>query len=68
MAGSLTISISSLSGLTIGGTRRSEASEILWMCENALRQMVASQLTSVSFNDRNGNSAGTISWTPVNSS
>ena len=66
MAGSVTISISSLSGLVIGGSKRAEASEIMWMIDNALRQAVASGSTSVSFNDRQGNAAGTLSWTPVN--
>jgi hypothetical protein len=67
MAGSFSITISNLSALNIGGTRRSEAVEIEEMVHRALQVMVANHQTSVSFKDRNGNAAGTISWTPANS-
>lgn len=66
MAGSFTISISNLSALGIGGSRRAEASEIAAWVETALQQMVSTHSTSISFKDRNGNTAGTLSWTPVN--
>lgn len=67
MAGSLTITIPNLSALGVGNSRRAEASEITAMVETALQQMVSTLSTSVSFKDRNGNAAGTLSWTPVNS-
>jgi hypothetical protein len=67
MSGSFTISITSLSALNIGGSMRSETSEILEMVDRAMQVFVSSQATSVTFKDRNGTTAGTISWTPVNS-
>jgi hypothetical protein len=67
MAGSFSITISSLSALNIGGSKRSEATEIKEMIDRALQVLVSSHATSISFKDRNGSSAGTISWTPVNS-
>jgi hypothetical protein len=67
MAGSFSITISSLSALNIGGTKRSELTEIKEMVDRAMQTLVSTQATSVSFKDRQGNSAGTISWTPANS-
>lgn len=67
MAGSFSVTISNLSALNIGGTRRAEAIEIQEMIDRALQVMVSSHQTSISFKDRAGNAAGTISWTPVNS-
>jgi hypothetical protein len=68
MSGSFTISISSLSVLNIGGSKRAELTEIKEMIDRAMQVVVSSQVTSYSFKDRNGTSAGTISWTPVNAS
>lgn len=67
MAGSFTLTISSLSAVGIGGSKRSEAVAIAEMVERAMQVFVSSQATSVSFKDLNGTAAGTISWTPVNS-
>jgi hypothetical protein len=67
MAGSFSVTISSLSALNIGGSRRAEAAEIQEMIERALQVMTSSHMTSISFKDRNGTAAGTMSWTPVNS-
>lgn len=66
MAGSVTISLPNLSAGVIGSSKRSEASEIQWWIDNALRQMVASGSASVSITDRAGTLVGTLSWTPVN--
>ena len=66
MAGSFTISISSLSAVGIGGSKHSEVNEICEMVGRALQVFASSQATSVTFKDRNGTTAGTISWTPVN--
>lgn len=68
MAGSFSLTISSLSGLGIGGSKRAEAAEIANWVEAALQKMVSSGATSISFKDRNGNAAGTLSWTPINTS
>jgi hypothetical protein len=68
MAGSFSVAISDLSSLNIGESRRSELAEIASMVECALQVMVSSQATSVAFCDRDGCVAGTMSWTPVNSS
>lgn len=68
MSGSFTLTISSLSALNIGGSKRAEAAEIAAWVETALQQMVAGGQTSISFKDRNGATAGTLSWTPVNTS
>lgn len=65
MSGSFTFSIPNLSILNIGATKRSEASEILEMFERAMQVMVSSHATSISFKDRNGTAAGTLTWTPV---
>ncbi|HZR88401.1 MAG TPA: hypothetical protein VFB02_16455 [Bradyrhizobium sp.] len=67
MAGSFNITISSLSALNIGGSKRAELTEIKEMVDRAMQVLVSSQATSISFKDRNGATAGTISWTPVNS-
>lgn len=67
MAGSFTVTISSLSALNIGGSKRAEAAEIQEMVQRALQVLVSSHATSISFKDRFGNAAGTMSWTPVNS-
>lgn len=67
MAGSFTLSISSLSAVGIGGSKRAEAQEICEMVNRAMQVFSSSLATSVSFKDRNGTTAGTISWTPVNS-
>ena len=66
MTGSVTISLPTLSAINIGGSKRSEAAEIYWAVENAMRQMVAKGATAVTITDRAGNTAGTLSWTPVN--
>lgn len=68
MAGSFTITISSLSVLNIGGTKRSEIMEISEMVHRGLQALIVANATSISFKDRQGNAAGSISWTPVNSS
>lgn len=68
MAGSFSVTISNLSALGIGGSRRAEASEIKDMLDRALQTLVSSHSTSINFKDRNGTAAGTMSWTPVNSS
>lgn len=67
MAGSFSVTISSLSALNIGGTKRAELTEIKEMLDRALHVVMSSQVTSYTFKDRNGTVAGTISWTPVNS-
>lgn len=67
MSGSFSVTISSLSTLNIGGSKRAEAAEISEMIQRGLQQLVSSHATSISFKDRNGTSAGTMSWTPVNS-
>lgn len=66
MAGSFSVTISSLSALNIGGSKRAEAAEIQEMVDRALQVLVSSHATSISFKDRNGTTAGTMSWTPVN--
>jgi hypothetical protein len=66
MAGSFSVTISSLSALNIGGSKRAEAIEIEEMVRRALQVLSSSHTTSISFKDRQGNSAGTMSWTPVN--
>lgn len=67
MAGSFSVTISNLSALNIGSSKRSEATEIADMIQRAMQVLVSSHATSISFKDRNGTAAGTISWTPVNS-
>lgn len=67
MAGSFSVTISSLSALGIGGSKRAEAAEISAIIEAGLQQLVSAHSTSISLKDRNGTSAGTMSWTPVNS-
>ena len=68
MAGSFSVTISNLSALNIGSTRRSEAIEIQEMVDRAMQVMVSSLSTSVTFKDRNGTNTGTmtVSWTPAN--
>lgn len=66
MAGSFSVTISSLSALGIGSSKRAEASEISFMIETGLQQLVSAHSTSIALKDRNGNSAGTMTWTPVN--
>jgi hypothetical protein len=66
MAGSFTITISSLSTLAIGGSKRAEAAEISAWVETALQKLVSSELTSIALKDRSGNAAGTMTWVPVN--
>jgi hypothetical protein len=66
MAGSFSVTISSLSTLNIGGSRHSEIIEIKEMMERAIQVMVSTRSTSVSFKDRNGTAAGSMSWTPAN--
>jgi hypothetical protein len=66
MAGSFTVTISSLSALNIGGSKRSELCEIQDMMLRAMQAFVSSNGATTSFKDRQGNSAGTISWTPAN--
>lgn len=68
MAGSFSVSISSLSALDIGGSKHSEALEIAEMITRAMQVLASSHATSITFKDRSGNTAGTVSWTPVNSS
>jgi hypothetical protein len=68
MSGSFSVTISNLSILNIGGSKRSEVSEIQEMVQRGLQVLVSAHKTTVSLNDRFGNSAGTMSWTPVNSS
>jgi hypothetical protein len=68
MAGSFSVTISSLSVLSSnGGSKRAEVSEIKWIIEAGLTQLVASHATSIALKDRAGNSAGTMTWTPNNS-
>jgi hypothetical protein len=66
MSGSFTISITSLSAVGIGGSKRAEALEISEMVGRAMQVMTSSLQTSITFKDRNGTVAGTIAWTPVN--
>lgn len=68
MAGSFSVTISSTSTLNIGGSSRSEASEINDIIQRGLQQLVAAHATSITLKDRNGNTAGTMSWTKANSS
>jgi hypothetical protein len=65
MAGSLTVTISSLSALNVGETKRAELTEISEMITRGLQVLMSSQATSVSLKDRNGTTAGTISYTAV---
>jgi hypothetical protein len=65
MAGSFSVTISSLSALNIGGSRRAEATEIAEMVNRALQVLASSHATSIPIKDRSGNTAGTMSWTPV---
>lgn len=67
MSGSFSITISSLSALNIGGSRRAELLELSEMVERGMQAFIASDGAKVNFKDRQGNSAGSISWTPVNS-
>jgi hypothetical protein len=66
MAGSFTVSIPDLSSLHIGGTKRSEAAEIAAWVLTAMQQVVAAHATAPALKDRKNNSAGTVSWVPVN--
>jgi len=68
MAGSFTITISNLSVLNIGGTKRSELTEIMEMVHRSMQAFAATNGVMTSFKDRQGNSAGSIAWTPANSS
>jgi hypothetical protein len=68
VSGSFTVTISNLSGLLIGGSKRAEAAEISNWVETGLTQLVAAEATSITLKDRSGNTAGTMSWTPVNTS
>jgi hypothetical protein len=63
MAGSFTVTISNLSGL--GATKRAESSEIKAALDDGLRLLVSAHQTSITLFDRNHNSIGTMSWTPV---
>lgn len=71
MTGSVTISLPSLSAINIGGSRRAEAAEVYWAVENAMRQMVSRNFTAnpviIGITDRQGNTAGSLTWTPFNS-
>jgi hypothetical protein len=67
MAGSVTVSIPNLSVLNLGGSKRSEAIEITEMVTRALQVMASSHATSISFKDRNGTAAGTITWSALSS-
>ena len=66
MAGSFTVTISSLSALNIGGSKRSEASEIKDIIDRGLQILVSSHATSITLKHRDGTTAGTMSWTQVN--
>jgi hypothetical protein len=66
MAGSFSVTISSLSALSVGGSKRSESSEIQEMIQRALQVLASSHQTSIVLKDRNGVTAGTMSWTPLN--
>jgi hypothetical protein len=66
MAGSLTISIPSLSALGVGETKRAELTACVEIIERGLQVLMSSQATSISMKDRNGTTAGTISWSMVN--
>jgi hypothetical protein len=68
MAGSFSVTISSLSSMHIGGNKRFEATEIVAAVDAALQKMVVGNLTSVTLYDRIGANVGTMSWTPVNTS
>lgn len=69
MAGSFSVTMSNLSGLGgNGGTKRAEAAELKWVLDVGLQQLVASHAASIPLKDRNGNSVGTMTWTPANSS
>lgn len=66
MAGSFSVTISNLSILNIGGSKRAESTEIKEMLDRALQVLASSHQTSISFKDRNGAAAGTMTWVPVN--
>jgi hypothetical protein len=68
MAGSFSVTISSTSALNIGGSSRSEAAELSWIIQVGLTQIVSAHATSVTLKDRNGNVAGTMTWTKANTS
>jgi hypothetical protein len=63
MAGSFSVTISNLSGL--GATKRAESSEIAAAVNDGIRQLVSAHATSITLKDRNGNTLGTMSWSPV---
>jgi hypothetical protein len=69
VAGSLTISIPSLSAMHTGlGTRRAEAVEIVNAIETALAKMLAGGQTTITLFDRaSGTPAniGTLTWVPL---
>ena len=62
MSGSFSITISSLSAHNIGG---SETSEIKELVDRAMQVFVSTNGQAITFKDRNGTVAGTLSWTPV---
>lgn len=66
MAGSFSVTISSLSGLNIGPSKHSEAQEIGEMINRYIQVLTSSHATSITMKDRFGNVAGTMSWTPAN--
>ena len=67
MAGSLTVTISNLSVVSVGPNRRSEAQVLSEMIGRSLQIMASSHATSITMKDLSGNVAGTLSWTPLNS-
>jgi len=68
MSGSFSVTISNISPLNVGGTRRAEAAEISNMLQTGLAQLVSAHATSITLKDRTGTTAGTMTWTPANSS
>lgn len=68
MAGSFSVTISNLSAMNIGPNRHTEAGEIAETVVRYLQVLASSHATSITMKDRAGNTVGTMSWTPANSS
>lgn len=68
MAGSLTVTISNISAISVGPSRRSEAQVLSELITRSLQVMAAAHTTTITMKDLSGNVAGTLSWTPLNAS
>jgi hypothetical protein len=66
MAGSFSVTIASLSAINIGGSKRSEVLVIEEIVRRYLQVMSSSHATSITMKDLSGNTAGTMTWTPAN--